>query len=185
MFTYKLDERTELGLLEERHAKELTELTDQNRDHLREWLPWLDDNHTVEDRKNFIRGTLRQLADNNGFQAGIWYEGRLAGVVGYHGINWENRRTSLGYWLGKEFEGKGLMTKSCRALTNHAFDTYGLNRVTIACAVENRKSRTIPERLGFELEGIQRQAEWLYDHFVDHALYGMIASDWEDIRSRE
>jgi ribosomal-protein-serine acetyltransferase len=46
--------------------------------------------------------------------------------------------------------------------------------------VLNLKSRAIPERLGFELEGVQRQAEWLYDHFVGHALYGMLADDWKD-----
>ncbi len=183
MFRYELDEHSELRLLEERHAQELTELTDRNREHLREWLPWLDNNRTVEDRKNFIRATLKQLANNDGFQAGIWHEGRLAGVVGYHGINWRDRSTSLGYWLGKEFEGRGLMTDSCRALTTHAFESYGLNRMTIVCATENKKSRAIPERLGFELEGVQRQAEWLYNHFVDHALYGMLADDWEDAQS--
>ena len=77
----------------------------------------------------------------------------------------------------------GLMTNSCRALTAHAFEAYGLNRMTIACATENNKSRAIPERLGFELEGVQRQAEWLYDHFVDHALYGMLNDDWKDGKS--
>jgi ribosomal-protein-serine acetyltransferase len=46
--------------------------------------------------------------------------------------------------------------------------------------VLNLKIRAIPERLGFELEGVQRQAEWLYDHFVGHALYGMLADDWKD-----
>lgn len=182
MFTYELDEQSELRLLEERHAEELTELTDRNRQHLREWLPWLDNNRTVEDRKNFIRSTLNQLANNDGFQAGVWHDGQLAGVVGYHGIDWKDRRTSLGYWQGAKFEGKGLMTEACRALTTHAFEAYGLNRMTIICATENKKSRAIPERLGFEFEGVQRQAEWLYDHFVDHALYGMVASDWKDKR---
>ncbi len=183
MFAYGLNENSELRLLEEQHAEELAEITDRNREHLREWLPWLDDNRTVEDRKNFIRATLQQFANNNGFQAGIWHAGELAGVVGYHGINWQDRRTSLGYWLAKEFEGRGLMTHSCRALTAHAFEVYSLNRVTIACATENKKSRAIPERLGFELEGVRREAEWLYDHFVDHALYGMLASDWKAARS--
>jgi len=55
MFSYKLSENTEVRLLEERHAQELTDLTDRNREHLREWLPWVDKNRTVEDRNNFIR----------------------------------------------------------------------------------------------------------------------------------
>ena len=70
------------------------------------------------------------------------------------------------------------MTEACRIYTCHAFATWNLNRVEIRCAVENRRSRAIPERLGFQSEGTIREAEWLYDHFVDHVIYGMLASDW-------
>jgi len=179
VFSHRLSENTELRLLEERHAQELTELTDRNREHLRAWLPWVDTNRTIEDRKNFIRGTLKQFVENNGFQAGIWHEGRLAGVIGYHSIDWMNRSTTLGYWLGKEFQGRGLATVACRALVDHAFEELGLNRVVISCATENRNSCAIPERLGFRQEGVQRQAEWLNDHFVDHAVYAALASEWQ------
>jgi RimJ/RimL family protein N-acetyltransferase len=103
-------EDTELRLLEKRHAKELTDLTDRNREYLRAWLPWVDASRTLEDRKNFIRGALTQFAQNKGFVAGIWYEGRLAGVIGYDPIDWENRTTELGYWLGEEYQGNGLVT---------------------------------------------------------------------------
>ncbi len=72
------------------------------------------------------------------------------------------------------------MTEACRAMVNHAFRELGLNRVGIACATENHRSRAIPERLGFRQEGVQRQAEWLYDRFVDRALYAMLASEWRE-----
>src|ERR671912_184688 len=81
MFSYKLSENAEVRLLEERHAQELTDLIDRNREHLRAWLPWVDTNRTVEDRKTFIRGALKQFAKNKGFVAGIWHEGRLAGAL--------------------------------------------------------------------------------------------------------
>ena len=78
MFSHKLTEDTGLRLLEERHAKELTDLTDRNREHLRAWLPWVDASRTLEDRKDFIRGALKQFAQNKGFVAGIWHEGRTS-----------------------------------------------------------------------------------------------------------
>ncbi len=81
MFSHKLGENTELRLLEERHAQELTDLTDRNREHLRAWLPWVDTSRTVEDRKNFIRGALKQFAENKGFTAGIWHEGAWQGLL--------------------------------------------------------------------------------------------------------
>lgn len=70
----------ELRLLEERHAEELFALTDRNRDHLREWLPWVDRTRTVEDRRNFARRSLKRFAEGDGFEAGIWHEGRLGRV---------------------------------------------------------------------------------------------------------
>jgi ribosomal-protein-serine acetyltransferase len=184
VFSHKLGENTELRLLEERHAQELTDLTDRNREYLRAWLPWVDTNRTVEDRKKFIRGALKQFAENNGFTAGIWHEGRLAGVIGYVSIDWDNRTTEVGYWLGEEYQGQGLVTAACRALVDHAFEELGLNRVSIACATENKKSCAIPERLGFRREGVVRQAEWLYDHFVDHVVYATLASEWQTRRSQ-
>ena len=182
MFVHKLSETTELRLLEERHAQELSDLTERNQEHLRAWLPWVDSSRTVEDRKNFIRGALKQFAQNKGFVAGIWREGRLAGVIGYDPIDWENHSTEVGYWLGEEYQGQGLATIACRALVEHAFGELGLNRVSIACATENKKSCAIPERLGFRREGVQRQAEWLYDHFVDHVIYAALASEWRTRR---
>jgi ribosomal-protein-serine acetyltransferase len=54
-----------------------------------------------------------------------------------------------------------------------------LNRLVITCATQNQKSRAIPERLGFVHEGIARDAEWLYDHFVDHDIYAKLHCDWK------
>ena len=183
MFSHKLTENTELRLLEERHAQELTDLTDRNREHLRAWLPWVDSSRTVEDRKNVIRDSLKQFANNNGLVAGIWHKGRLAGVIGYDTIDWENRTTEVGYWLGEEFQGQGLVTAACRALVDHAFLELNLNRVSISCATENKKSCAIAERLGFRREGVKHQAQWLYDHFVDHVVYATLASEWQTRRS--
>lgn len=178
MFSFRIDDDTELRLLENRHAEELFALTNQNREYLRKWLPWLDDNRSLEDSRAFITKSLIQYANNEGFPTGIWFKGALAGVIGYNKIEWSDRTASIGYWIGASFQGKGLVTRACRALIDHAFNELGLNRVEIRCATGNKKSRAIPERIGFTQEGTARQAEWLYDHFVDHAVYGMLASEW-------
>ncbi|HUP80906.1 MAG TPA: GNAT family protein, partial [Pirellula sp.] len=99
------------------------------------------------------------------------------GMIGFHEIDLANHAASIGYWLSSTFQGRGIMTRACRAVVDHARKDLDLNRVVIRCATENRKSRAIPERLGFHLEGIQREAEWLNDRFVDLAAYSLLKSD--------
>ena len=102
-------------------AKQLYTLTDQSRESLKEWLPFIDNNKSWTDTEAFIKSTMVQFSNNNGFQAGIWYEGNIAGVIGFHKIDWNNKSTSIGYWLGKGYEGSGIMTESVKAFMNHAF----------------------------------------------------------------
>lgn len=179
MFCLTVDDKIQLCLREERHAKELFAVVDANRTYLREWLPWLDMNRSAADSRQFIKGTLEQYAANKGFQTAIVYRGQMVGMIGFHQFDWPNRSTSLGYWLAADAQGKGIITRACRYLVNYAFTKLAMNRVEIRCATGNHKSRAIPERLGFTIEGTARQTEWLYDHFVDHIIYAMLAKEWQ------
>lgn len=178
MFVYPVNDVVQLRLLTLSDAEEVFRLTDTGRLYLREWLPWVDSTVSVADTREFVQNALRQFAENRGFQAGVVYEGEIVGCVGLHDVNWANRHSSIGYWLAERFQGRGIMTTAVRTAVDLAFNTYQLNRIEIRAAVDNQKSRAVPERLGFEREGVIRQAEWLYDHYVDHAVYGMLSADW-------
>ncbi|HKX32724.1 MAG TPA: GNAT family protein [Blastocatellia bacterium] len=181
MFSLKLADELELRLLEERHAEELFAMVDQNRPYLRQWLPWLDTNISSNDTRSFIKSALDQFANNGGLVAGLWEHDRIVGIISYNCIDWQNRIAHVGYWLAAEHQGKGMMTRACRALITYAFNELELNRVEIRCATKNKRSRAIPERLGFAQEGTVRHAEWLYDHYVDHIIYGILASEWKSL----
>jgi ribosomal-protein-serine acetyltransferase len=178
LFIHALDADSHLTLVEPRHAEELYRLIDANRAHLREWLPWVDASRSTADSLANIELGMKQYAANQGFQAHIWHQGRIAGRIGFHGVSWSNRTTSLGYWLGEGFQGKGLMTKAVKALVDHAFDAWKLHRVEIRCAPGNTRSRAIPTRLGFTQEGTLREVERIDDRHVDHVVYGMLDRDW-------
>lgn len=173
-----MDTRLQLKLLETKYAEELYALTDKDRSYLREWLPWVDGTNSPEHTSHFIATALKEYANDNGFHAGIFWDGTIVGCIGLHGIDWSNKKSSIGYWLGSEYQGKGMMTSCCRAVINHVFHDLALNRVEIRAAELNRKSRAIPERLGFMQEGIVRDAEWLNDHYVNHVVYGMVRREW-------
>lgn len=100
-------------------------------------------------------------------------------MIGFHGFDGANRVTSLGYWLALDACGQGVMRASVEACVSYAFRDRGMNRLYVRCATENQRSRRVPEALGFVHEGTQREAEWLYDHFVDLEVYSVLAAEWK------
>jgi ribosomal-protein-serine acetyltransferase len=179
MLTRELPGGYALRLLEESDADELFAVIDANREHLGAWMPWVDNEHQPDDVLPFIRRTRRQIADNDGLQTAIVDpEDRIVGMVGFHGVDWMNRRTSIGYWLARDEQGRGTATHAVRALLDLAFGTWRLNRVAIEAAVDNARSRAVAQRLGFTEEGVLREAERVGERRLDHVVYAMLAADW-------
>lgn len=178
MFVFKVDDEIELRLLEERHAEEVFAVVDANRAHLRQWLPWVDEEVSASDARDYIRKMRERFAAFTGMALGIWYRGRIVGAVGLVNIDLHSRWAEIGYWMDAQSQGRGIITRACRALIDYAFDDLKLNRVVIRCADGNHKSRAIPERLGFKQEGQLRQTIKLYDRFWDAIYYGMLADEW-------
>jgi len=83
MFSYKIDDNTELRLLEERHAEQVFALLVENR----ERHPELDKDFSLEDAQKKIKHDLALFAENKGLGVGIWHEGNLVGGVRYHEID--------------------------------------------------------------------------------------------------
>jgi ribosomal-protein-serine acetyltransferase len=171
----QISDNCHLRILEERDAEELHALVERNRDYLAEWMPWAAD-QTFERTLNFIRTTVRRHAENNGFELALVLDGRIIGALGLSSVDWVSRATSIGYWLDEEHRGRGLMTRAVQALVEHALGEMGLHRVEIRAAEENRRSRAIPERLGFEHEGVLREAERVGGRYHDLVVYGKISA---------
>jgi len=178
-FEIKVDKNIVLRLHKMDIAQKLFDFIDKNRTYLREWLPWLDMNTELEDTKKFILECQENYKNGKSLNLGIYFKGELLGSVGFNSINKLNKSAEIGYMLGKNSNGKGIMTKSCKAIIDYGFNVLNLNRIVIKAAVKNTKSRAIPERLGFEQEGILQQAEFLYNHYVDIVVYGMLKENWK------
>ncbi|MBA2735855.1 MAG: GNAT family N-acetyltransferase [Pyrinomonadaceae bacterium] len=179
MFSYQIDENLKLVLSQQRHAEEITKVVRENLAQLKTWMPWAKDDYSIDSAREFIKFNLTEFAKNGSFSASIILEEKFIGAVGFHNLNLTNKSAHTGYWLAKEAQGKGIMTRCCRVLFNYLFDDVGLNRIQINCNIQNVKSRAIPERLGFKLEGIHRQVEWLNEEFRDWAVYAMLKEDWK------
>lgn len=176
MFSFHVNESISLELLQEHQAEEIFELIDANREHLREWLLWVDKRKTADDMLPVIKYWLENLANHQGFDVAIRYDADLAGMIGVQ-FDRGNRTASIGYFLSKDCEGKGIITTSLKSLIHELFAAYSMNRIEIQCAANNVKSQKVPERLGFKMEGIKRDAQFLYDHYEDLIIYSLLKSD--------
>lgn len=173
-----------LSLFTSNDAAALFQLIDRNREHLGAWLRIPDMTLTEEDSAGFIERTRLRYAQEEGYWLGIWFRGELAGSIGYCDIDLENRKAEIGYWLGQEYEGNGLITKAVNVLIEHAFEQLGLNKVEIGVATDNRRSRAIPEKLGFQREGELRDYEFLNGRFLHRVMYGLRTEEWQSSDSQ-
>jgi len=182
MFYQDIDDELQLAIILPHHAAALYTLVDQNRDYLKEWLPWLDATTEQQHVAAYIKSAVAQMADGRGLTCLVVLQAKIVGVVSYNSIDSSTKTGSIGYWLDKDHNGKGLMTKSVEKLIEIGFGELGLRKVEIRCAVGNTKSRSIPERLGMKEEGVIRNTENLYGRYVDHVVYGMMRDEWKPNR---
>ncbi|MBP1913804.1 ribosomal-protein-serine acetyltransferase [Lederbergia galactosidilyticus] len=177
MFVLPVDNELYLRIAEEKDAEELFKLIDRFRESLREWLPWIDRTIRKEDTITFIQFSQKGFAEFTSMNLVILYREKIVGVAGFNEMDVENKVLSIGYWLGQCYQGNGIMNRVVRSLADFALNHLHFNRIEIRIAVGNKKSQAIPEKLGFKKEGVLRETEWLYDHYVDHIVYSLLASD--------
>jgi ribosomal-protein-serine acetyltransferase len=180
MFTYELGDGAELRILEARHAEEFLNFIAANRAYLGEYLGWALDIQTAEDARAFIQRGLTRFAEDGLPWVGVWQDGEMVGGLLFFPLDRRARATEIGYWLGENATGRGLMTRTARAMLGFAFEELDVNRIVLQAEAGNQRSRAVAERLGFTLEGIRRQA-WIDKDgaFVNMASYSLLVSEWQ------
>lgn len=177
----KINEKLSCRLRDEKDAEEAFTVIDRNRDHLRPWFPWVDTTIAAEDQKLFIIKCREEFEAKKSADFGIYYEGIFVGSGGFHTIKNAHAWGEIGYWLDKEYTGRGIMTDFVRAMITYGFKELNLHRIQIKCDADNLRSKAIPERLGFKLEGTIREDHKHEDGtFSDGLVYGLLAHEWKD-----
>lgn len=82
--------------------------------------------------------------------------GLPVGACSLSAISWVHQTAEIGYWLGRKYWGKGIMTEAVRCLIDYAFEDLDLERIEGRCFAHNRGSAKVLEKVGFEYEGCGR-----------------------------
>lgn len=107
-------------------------------------------------------------------------DGNLLGGIGLDGITPEyHHRAELGYWLGKPFWGRGIMTATVLAVCRHAFENIGLSKITAHTFAANEASAKVLKKAGFQEEGYLKQHHLKDGRLIDARSFGRLKSSIE------
>jgi ribosomal-protein-alanine N-acetyltransferase len=102
-------------------------------------------------------------------------EDRLVGGIGFDGIVMgQSYRAEIGYWLGRPFWNRGIMTAVVRSVCRHAFENLGLVKITAHVFPTNDASARVLEKCGFELEGYLRNHFLKDGQYLDAKAFGLV-----------
>lgn len=162
----------ELGL---DHVEAIFNSIINERDYLEEWLPFVEFTHEISYTHRFVENYLN--SDKSDATFAIYYKSEFVGIIGLKNTDPVNKKTEIGYWLSQSYQHRGIITLSCKALINYAFDRLQINRIQLKAATGNLKSQQVAQRLGFSIEGIERDGELHVRGFVDLVVFSLLKTD--------
>ncbi|SDM58210.1 GNAT family N-acetyltransferase [Sediminibacillus halophilus] len=145
---------------------------------LKAWLPFAQELPNVEETEINFRNAHISFLKREGFRFLIFGKetNEFIGTTSLQSIDWDIPKCEIGYWINTRYSGNGYMTEAVKELASFGLNTINFKRIEIRCESTNNKSRAIPEKLGFELEGILRNDDLSADGstLTDTCFYSII-----------
>jgi RimJ/RimL family protein N-acetyltransferase len=140
-------------------------------------IPWP---YRLKDAINFIKNSQKSLKKRKGFIFGIELKEKkeVVGVISLENVDFEHRHAEVGYWLGKKYRGKGIMTEAGKLVLNFAFEKLKLHRVDAGVFSDNLISQKVLKKLGFKKEGVRRHWRLKFGRWKDDVLYSILENEY-------
>ena len=178
MVTIPVNDKITLRSYVREDANALFTAVNSMRSHLGPWLDWVGYTTKPEHSEQFIQDALQQLEMQEALALGIFYDGVIIGGVGMH--QWDHRvkKAQIGYWLVKDYEGKGIITESLKCFFDFLFSKIGLNKIEIHFVAANKRSAKVAERMGCQIEGVLRQSAVRNGSIENVVIAGLLKTEW-------
>jgi RimJ/RimL family protein N-acetyltransferase len=157
---YRIEtERLVIRCYEPRDAPLLKEAIDSSLEHLRPWMPWVENEpQTLEEKTELIKYFRSNFDSGENFTCGIFSgdEAELIGGTGLH-PRLGPGGLEIGYWIRASAIRQGFVTESTAALTRVGFEVCDADRIEIRIEPGNEASFGVPRKLGFFEEATLRR----------------------------
>ncbi|MHD0396810.1 GNAT family N-acetyltransferase [Staphylococcus simulans] len=159
-------------------AEPLFQAIEQDRAFLSTYLPFIDHTLKVEDERDFIKLMLKKQAANEQRLFVIYYQNQVVGTIDIHQIDLENKKAFIGYWLQSHYNGLGIMARCLHKICDFAFNTLGLNKLSLHVNTKNKASQKVAERAHFCFVGTDKDESFERGQFEDFHRYALLKHEF-------
>ena len=148
----------------------------ESKGELSKWLPWCDDNYSIEDTKNWIKNIVPEIWQSKKGCEFIIVDSENNKVVGgccLERIDWIKKEASIGYWIRTSETKKGIATNACHFLINFGFNNLNLEKVKIIPSIENIASKKVADKLPYDSIEIVKNGFKIREHLSDALVYSI------------
>ena len=161
-----------------RDAADLERLLLQDRDWLEPWEATDPSGYRRFDVRGSVRNLRAAARVNEVLPYVMWHGDTLVGQLNVSQIHYGALASaSIGYWVGRDFAGRGITPTSVALVTDYCFTKRGLHRVEICICTDNQPSLAVVRKLGFHYEGLRRNYIHINGRWRDHFAFSLTKED--------
>lgn len=134
---------------------------------------------TLDEQKKKNKSPQNKFTEFISFE--IWHkkDKKPIGRIGLGHIDWVNGWANVYIWIGeKEYWGKNIATEATELLIDYAFKELNLHKLHGGVIIDNVGSWSVAEKLGFVLEGIEKEAMYVDGKYLDNKTFRLLKEDW-------
>ncbi len=133
--------------------------------------------------EKLLKEWIKNYKNDDFYNWVIEFQGEAIGNISAVNIDENSERCELGYCIGVDFWGRGIMTEAARAVIDYLFEEVSFNRIEISHAVKNPASGKVAQKCSLSFEGTKRgYFKALNGEFLDISFYGILKRDWEKLK---
>jgi ribosomal-protein-serine acetyltransferase len=162
-----------------RHTIDLAALifhsVDRDRERLEEFLPWPPLLRSINQEQEYLLRSRKAWEAGETFDFGIYAanDNSFMGCIGTHTIRWAHDCAEIGFWILKEYEGRGFISEALQVLEKELFQ-IGLHRIEIRCDTTNIRSANVARNAGYTLDGVLKENVFERGRYRDTMVWGKI-----------
>ncbi|NOY15201.1 MAG: GNAT family N-acetyltransferase [bacterium] len=141
--------------------------------------------YKLSNAREFIQNTKLNLQTKKAFELGIHFNNKnqIIGMISLMEVDPQNKNAEIGFWLGRQYWRKGIMTEAVKLILGFGFNQLQLVRIYANVMHPNTASARLLEKTGFDCEGRLRQAVYHNGQWLDYLVYSILKTGFKPLVS--